>query len=86
MTSSHPLFPLSFSPSLHLLPFLVPRHRSIPALFDMKIATLQFAPRLGEVEANMQRADELLEEAEREGKLDGVWLIVGPEMGMTGES
>lgn len=45
----------------------------------MKIATLQFAPRLGDVEGNVRRADELLG-----GLQKGVDLLVLPEMALTG--
>ncbi|PLB34093.1 putative protein N-terminal asparagine amidohydrolase [Aspergillus candidus] len=45
----------------------------------MKIATLQFAPRLGDVEGNIRRADELLDELERR-----VDMLVLPEMALTG--
>lgn len=53
----------------------------------MKIATLQFAPRLGDVEGNIRRADELL----KRGK-DGIDIenlrpevLVLPELAFSGE-
>ena len=52
----------------------------------MKIATLQFAPRLGEVAANFSRAESLLMRQEREGELKGIDLLVLPELAFTGES
>ena len=51
----------------------------------MKIATLQFAPRLGEVGANFSRAESLLMRQEREGELEGIDLLVLPELAFTGE-
>lgn len=57
----------------------------------MKIATLQFAPRLGDVEGNIRRADELLKRGEKDGgdgggieKL-GPEILVLPELAFTGE-
>lgn len=50
----------------------------------MRIATLQFAPLVGEVQANIKKADTLLEEAERDGKLDGIELLVLPELAFSG--
>ncbi|MCJ1247873.1 Carbon-nitrogen hydrolase [Trapelia coarctata] len=47
----------------------------------MRIATLQFSPRLGDVQGNIARADALIEAADLEGKLE---LLVGPELGMSG--
>lgn len=52
----------------------------------MKIALLQFSPRLGEVAANFSRAESLLMRQEREGELVGVDLLVLPELAFTGES
>ena len=49
----------------------------------MRVATLQFAPRVGEVEANARRAEELLLGAEN---LNNVDLIVCPEMSLSGKS
>ncbi|PLN76776.1 carbon-nitrogen hydrolase [Aspergillus taichungensis] len=46
----------------------------------MKIATLQFAPQLGDVERNIRRADELLDGLEKK-RVD---LLVLPEMALTG--
>ena len=51
----------------------------------MKVAILQFAPLLGAVEDNIKRADQLLEAAETEGRLEDVQLLAGPEMAFTGE-
>jgi protein N-terminal amidase len=50
----------------------------------MKIATLQFSPRLGDVEGNIRRADALLKRERKrlEGNLD---LLVLPELAFTGE-
>lgn len=47
----------------------------------MRIATLQFAPQLGRVSANIARADELLKEYSP-GEID---LLVLPEMAFSGE-
>ena len=49
----------------------------------MIIATLQFAPRLGEVVANAARADEFLENT---ANVDGADLLVCPEMALSGKS
>lgn len=54
----------------------------------MRIAALQFAPRLGDVEGNIRRADALLRKAEQQsgdngGKLD-LDLLVLPEMAFSG--
>ena len=46
----------------------------------MKIAIVQYDPKLGEVEANISRADELLGAAD----LASVQWIFLPEMGLTG--
>lgn len=51
----------------------------------MKVATLQFSPRLGEVAANFSRAESLLMREEREGLLDELDLLVLPELAFTGE-
>ncbi len=50
----------------------------------MRVALLQFAPQLGVLEANIARADALLAEAEAEGRLVDVDLLVGPELALTG--
>lgn len=50
----------------------------------MKIAILQFSPRLGEVAANFSRAESLLMRDEREGMLENVDLLVLPELAFTG--
>jgi predicted amidohydrolase len=53
----------------------------------MRIGTLQFAPRLGKVEYNIRRADELLSTAmKRIGKDDRrpLDLLVLPEMAFSG--
>jgi predicted amidohydrolase len=52
----------------------------------MKIAILQFSPRLGEIAQNFSRAESLLMRQEREGELEGVDLLVLPELAFTGES
>lgn len=52
----------------------------------MKIATLQFAPKLGEIAANFSRAESLLMREEREGLLTGIDLLVLPELAFTGIS
>ena len=49
----------------------------------MRIATLQFAPRVGEVEDNIGRALDILEK--HEGKLQNLDLLVLPEMAFTGQ-
>ncbi|KAJ9634802.1 uncharacterized protein PV06_05735 [Exophiala oligosperma] len=50
----------------------------------MKVATLQFFPRLGEVAANFSRAESLLMREEREGLLQDIDLLVLPELAFTG--
>lgn len=50
----------------------------------MKIATLQFAPKLGEIATNFSRAESLLMREEREGLLTGLDLLVLPELAFTG--
>lgn len=52
----------------------------------MKIATLQFDPSFGEVELSIRSADSLLFEAEQEGNLRGVELLVLPELAFAGAS
>lgn len=52
----------------------------------MKVATLQFFPRLGEVAANFSRAESLLMREEREGLLQDIDLLVLPELAFTGQS
>lgn len=52
----------------------------------MRVATLQFNPRLGHVGANIQRADELLAAAAAAGQLRDVQVLVAPEMALTGEA
>lgn len=47
----------------------------------MKIACLQFAPELGQVEKNIQRANELLQNANLPARLD--WLVL-PELAFSG--
>ena len=50
---------------------------------SMKIATLQLAPRIGDVEWNINRADELLlDQQGRELRPD---ILVLPELALTGE-
>ncbi|KAK2761180.1 Carbon-nitrogen hydrolase [Arachnomyces sp. PD_36] len=48
----------------------------------MKVATLQFDPRIGDVEGNIRKADEILKK--REDELKGLDLLVLPEMAFTG--
>lgn len=50
----------------------------------MKIATLQYDPKLGQIAANFSRAESLLMREEREGLLNGLDLLVLPEMAFTG--
>lgn len=53
----------------------------------MRIATLQFAPRLGKVESNIRRADELLNAATKRfngGDKRSLDLLVLPEMAFSG--
>lgn len=50
----------------------------------MKIATLQFDPTFGEVELSIRTADSLLLKAEQDGDLQGVELLVLPELAFTG--
>ncbi|EXJ83735.1 hypothetical protein A1O1_07361 [Capronia coronata CBS 617.96] len=50
----------------------------------MRIATLQFSPRLGEVAANFSRAESLLMREEREGQLENIDLLVLPELAFAG--
>ncbi|EHY57010.1 Protein N-terminal amidase [Exophiala dermatitidis] len=50
----------------------------------MRIATLQFSPRLGEVAANFSRAESLLMREEREGMLENLDLLVLPELAFAG--
>ena len=49
---------------------------------DMKIAALQFGPRLGDLRYNIDRADALLEAS----NLENVDILVGPELALTGKS
>jgi protein N-terminal amidase len=48
----------------------------------MKIALLQFAPDVGTVQANIKKADQLLQQSKLPLDLD--WLIL-PEMAFSGE-
>ena len=53
----------------------------------MKIATLQFAPKLGDTQGNIQRADELLSKGGGRGSgIEGLKpdLLVLSEMALTG--
>lgn len=52
----------------------------------MRIATLQFSPRLGEVAANFSRAESLLMREEREGMLENLDLLVLPELAFAGNN
>jgi hypothetical protein len=47
----------------------------------MKVALLQFAPEVGKVKENIERADEMLQETKLPADLD--WLVL-PEMAFTG--
>jgi predicted amidohydrolase len=47
----------------------------------MKVALLQFAPEVGKVKENIQRADEMLQETKLPVDLD--WLVL-PEMAFSG--
>lgn len=49
----------------------------------MKIACLQFAPQVGDVDNNLNRADAVLNKA-RTGDLDDLDLLVLPELAFTG--
>ena len=49
---------------------------------SMKIATLQFDPKIGQVKNNIALAESLLETTD----LKGVQLLVGPELALTGKS
>lgn len=51
----------------------------------MRIATLQFSPKVGEIAANFSRAESLLMRDEREGLLKDLDLLVLPEMAFTGK-
>lgn len=51
----------------------------------MKIATLQYDPRIGQVAANFSKAESLLMREERAGALQGIDLLVLPEMAFTGQ-
>jgi len=51
----------------------------------MKLAVLQFSPRVGEIAANFSRAESLLMREEREGLLQGLDLLVLPELAFTGK-
>lgn len=58
----------------------------------MKIATLQLAPRIGDIEWNIKRADELLRKGEpnrcnAEGGIESLKpdVLVLPELALTGE-
>ena len=53
----------------------------------MRIATLQFAPRLGRVEANIRRADEVLSKAMKKinDSRKPLDLLVLPEMAFSGK-
>ena len=50
----------------------------------MRVATLQFNPQVGQVAANFSRAESLLMRDEREGLLQGLDLLVLPELAFTG--
>lgn len=50
----------------------------------MRIATIQFDPRIGAIAANFSRAESLLMREEREGLLSNTDLLVLPELAFTG--
>jgi protein N-terminal amidase len=50
----------------------------------MRIACLQFAPTVGDVDTNIDRADRVLHECEKELLEKGVDLIVLPELAFSG--
>lgn len=50
----------------------------------MRIGCLQFAPHVGEVDNNLNRADAVLSKAAPDD-LDGLDLLVVPEMAFSGE-
>lgn len=54
------------------------------SLFTMRIATLQFAPKVGEVDQNIKRADALLRQAQENGGLRGLDILILPEMAFSG--
>jgi predicted amidohydrolase len=47
----------------------------------MKVATLQFAPKIGDVEGNVSNANLIL----HSGDMKDVNLLVGPELAFTGK-
>lgn len=49
----------------------------------MRIACLQFAPAVGDVDNNLNRADAILQRADPE-ELDSLDLLVVPEMAFSG--
>lgn len=53
----------------------------------MKIATLQFAPQLGDVKGNIKRADAVLKGVEETygDRIRGLDLLVLPEMAFSGK-
>ena len=50
----------------------------------MRIATLQFAPKVGEVDQNIKRADALLRQAQENGGLRDLDVLILPEMALSG--
>lgn len=50
----------------------------------MRIATVQFAPQLGEVAENIRRADEFLRQAREDGGLKDLDILVLPELAFSG--
>lgn len=52
----------------------------------MRVATLQFSPKVGEIAANFSRAEALLMRQEREGEFENLDLLVLPELAFTGMS
>lgn len=71
--------PASFTRA-HSLPTATPR-RNTP---EMRIACLQFAPQVADVDNNLNRADAVLSRANPE-ELDSLDLLVVPEMAFSGE-
>ena len=52
----------------------------------MRIATVQFAPKVGEVQSNIDRANALIEGGRKSGALDSIDVLVLPEMAFSGMS
>lgn len=54
-----------------------------PIVRNMRIACLQFAPQVGEVDNNLNRADAVLAKANQDD-VDGLDLLVLPELAFSG--